>query len=93
MNHATSPKLYRSYYPHWLRDSLSPVCGIVFITRPLQNCIGPTIRIGQENWCLPCAGFCLDSVLIKENKNKKNGWTPLITDPPSSSFTTLLKLQ
>ena len=23
----------------------------------LQNCIGPTIRIGQESWCLPYAGF------------------------------------
>ena len=30
INHATSPKLYRSYYPHQLRDSLSPVCGIFF---------------------------------------------------------------
>ena len=30
INHATSPKLYRSYYPHRSRDSLSPVCGIVF---------------------------------------------------------------
>ena len=25
---ATSPKLYRSYYPHRSRDSMSPVCGI-----------------------------------------------------------------
>ena len=23
----------------------------------LQNCIGPTIRIGRESWCLPYAGF------------------------------------
>ena len=28
INHATSPKLYRSYYLHRSRDSLSPVCGI-----------------------------------------------------------------
>ena len=28
INHATSPKLYWSYYPHRSRDSLSPVCGI-----------------------------------------------------------------
>ena len=27
INQATSPKLYWSYYPHWSRDSLSPVCG------------------------------------------------------------------
>ena len=25
--------------------------------RPLQNCIGPTIRIGREILCLPYAGF------------------------------------
>ena len=23
----------------------------------LQSCIGPTIRIGQESWCLPQAVF------------------------------------
>ena len=27
------------------------------ITQPLQNCIGTTIRIGRESWCLPYAGF------------------------------------
>ena len=26
-------------------------------TLPLQICIGPTIRIGRESWCLPYAGF------------------------------------
>ena len=25
--------------------------------QPLQICIGPIIRIGQESWCLPYAGF------------------------------------
>ena len=25
--------------------------------KPLQNCIGPTIRIGREILCLPYAGF------------------------------------
>ena len=29
------------------------------ITQLLQNCIGPTIRNGQESWCLPYAGFFL----------------------------------
>ena len=29
------------------------------ITPILQNCIGPTIRIGRESWCLPYAGFLL----------------------------------
>ena len=27
------------------------------IMQPLQNCIGPTIRIGREILCLPYAGF------------------------------------
>ena len=27
------------------------------MTQPLQNCIGPTIRIGREILCLPYAGF------------------------------------
>ena len=27
------------------------------ITQPLQICIGPTIRISRESWCLPYAGF------------------------------------
>ena len=27
------------------------------ITQPLQLCIGPSIRIGRESWCLPYAGF------------------------------------
>ena len=27
--------------------------------QPLQICIGPTIRIGRESWCLPYAGFLL----------------------------------
>ena len=30
--------------------------------QPLQNCIGPTIRIGREILCLPYAGF-LQNVL------------------------------
>ena len=24
-------------------------------------CIGPTIRIGRESWCLPYAGFLIDA--------------------------------
>ena len=34
INHATSPKLYRSCYPHRSRDSLSPVCGIFYLEYP-----------------------------------------------------------
>ena len=30
INHATSQKLYRSYYPHRSRELVSPVCGIFF---------------------------------------------------------------
>ena len=25
--------------------------------QPLHICIGPTIHIGRESWCLPYAGF------------------------------------
>ena len=25
--------------------------------QPFKICIGPTIRIGRESWCLPYAGF------------------------------------
>ena len=56
INHATSSNLYRSYYPHRLRELVSPACGI-FFSQPLHNCIGPTIRIGREILCLPDAGF------------------------------------
>ena len=31
--------------------------------QPIQNCIGPTFRIGQEILCLPYAGF-LNSILV-----------------------------
>ena len=37
MNHATSPKLYRSYYPHQSRDSLSAVCGIFLDWNEMVN--------------------------------------------------------
>ena len=31
------------------------------MTQPLQNYIGPTIRIGREILCLPYAGFLIDA--------------------------------
>ena len=37
MNHATSPKLYRSYNPHRSRDSVSPVCGIFSLVMASQT--------------------------------------------------------
>ena len=30
---------------------------ILKTSQPLQICIGSTIRIGRESWCLPYAGF------------------------------------
>ena len=27
--------------------------------KPLQFCIGSTIRIGRDSWCLPYAGFLI----------------------------------
>ena len=32
--------------------------------QPLQNCIGPTIRIGRESWCLPYAGFLARGLVL-----------------------------
>ena len=32
--------------------------------QPLQICIGPSIRIGRESWCLPYAGFLLLQVPV-----------------------------
>ena len=34
--------------------------------QPLQNCIGPTIRIGQKILCLPYAGFYVSCFRIGE---------------------------
>ena len=34
--------------------------------QPLQICIGPTIRIGRESWCLPYAGFFFRGCLNRE---------------------------
>ena len=31
--------------------------------QPLQICIGPTIRIGRESWCLPYAGFLVCNLM------------------------------
>ena len=47
---------------HWPSDhmiSSRPLIGQHWSTLPLQICIGPTPRIGQESWCLLCAGFFL----------------------------------
>ena len=38
-NHATSPKLYRSYYPHRSRELVSPVCGIFQVAINSTNII------------------------------------------------------
>ena len=37
VNHKTSPKLYRFYYPHRLRELVSPMCGIFFKILNCQN--------------------------------------------------------
>ena len=37
------------------------------IMEPFQICIGPTIRIGQESWCLPYAGFFWSKLPLDQN--------------------------
>ena len=32
------------------------------IMQPVQICIGATMRIGQESWCLPYAGFLWNNI-------------------------------
>ena len=54
MNHATSPKLYRSYYPCRSRDSLSPVCGI--FSSAVQLTAHGTLHIAVET-VLHCFGL------------------------------------
>ena len=41
--------------------------------QPLKNCIGPTIRIGQEILCLPYAGESYEEVHLL--------WGILVEDP------------
>ena len=38
------------------------------ITQPLQICIGPSIRIGRESWCLLYAGFFSFGLFLSFNK-------------------------
>ena len=39
----------------------------------LQNCIGPTIRISQESWCLSYAGFFKDIIDLTQFYSSKIG--------------------
>ena len=39
--------------------------------QPLQICIGPTIRIRRESWCLPYAGFFVRSSLYESRGDQK----------------------
>ena len=46
------------------------------ILQLLQNCIGPTIRIGWESWCLPYAGFFFPKHSLV---GKQGTWVTLIS--------------
>ena len=47
--------------------------------QPLQICIGPTIRIVQESWCLPYAGFLrIPSQLFPRQNNITIASKPLM---------------
>ena len=71
--------------------------------RPLQICIGPTIRIGRESWCLPYAGFFLEiinwgkSYPDPESGCTKRSWQSWVscsiahwTPPHTSAFSVFL---
>ena len=51
----------------------------------IKNCIGPTISIGQERWCLPYAGF-----LYSKSHPAKTDNIYLITDCSTSCMSVLL---
>ena len=52
----------------------------IVIMQLLQNRIGPTIRIGQESWCLPYAGFFSDDSQ-ETCKHAKQSITTLLSMP------------
>ena len=47
------------------------------ITQPLQICIGPSIRIGRESWCLPYTFFFLGNLQKSVNTTTyiRRPWT------------------
>ena len=61
INHATSPKLYRSYYRHRSRDSFSPVCGIFLPRSPYGRKVRQALKV-MTGW----------RVIL--NKTKKIWW-------------------
>ena len=50
--------------------------------QPLQICIGPTIRIGRESWCLPYAGFFkiifFNETGLENEGRSSVGWAKLV---------------
>ena len=61
INHATSPKLYWSCYPHPLRDSLSPVCAIfLFVSVCLLHfCLFGSVSVHFCLFLFVSECFCL----------------------------------
>ena len=51
----------------WIRSGF-------FVEKNHATCIGPTIRIGRESWCLPYAGFfyMCSEIVRKYEKCKQN---------------------
>ena len=45
--------------------------------QPLQICIGPSIRIGRESWCLPYAGFFSHKVGWLNMRHPHGTWGPV----------------
>ena len=46
--------------------------------QPLQICIGPTIRIGRESWCLPYAGFFRSNTTTQDIVFAKSDTTRIV---------------
>ena len=60
--------------------------------QPLQICIGPTILIGRESWCLPYAGFLNIHLNIHKKYRKFIHYEKLVSNKPLSKVSSLVML-
>ena len=84
LNHPTSTKLYRSYYLHRSRDSLSPVCGIFlkgYICKPLsfQRSLQLIWALFKEK--IFCGNQCLKKIIWRIRRKRRIFLMNQLIDP------------
>ena len=67
-NHATYPKKKKYEKNEKNHAIYQKKKNLKKITGPLQICIGPTIRIARESWCLPYAEFFFETLNVTQKK-------------------------